>query len=191
MSRRYNPHSMTDKGILIEVPQLGIALAVLAGTPAASVANYIKGALVIDKTNGLVYQNTGTLASATWTLLGQAGGTLASLTVTDLTTTNHVVAASGLTTLGNLTNFALGTGSGTRIGTAANQKLAFYGETPIVQPASTGETAGSASLIANNNASSVYVTNVSTFNGNLGNKAYTLNDIVKILKTSGLAANSS
>ncbi|CAB4131042.1 hypothetical protein UFOVP124_52 [uncultured Caudovirales phage] len=40
-------------------------------------------------------------------------------------------------TLGDGSNFALGTTTGTRIGTATTQKLAFFAATPIVQPGST------------------------------------------------------
>lgn len=36
-------------------------------------------------------------------------------------------------TIANAKNLAFGTGTGTKIGTAASQKLAFYGATPIVQ----------------------------------------------------------
>jgi hypothetical protein len=42
-------------------------------------------------------------------------------------------------TLGDGSNFVLGTTSGSRIGTASTQKLAFYGATPIVQPGSTSD----------------------------------------------------
>lgn len=39
-------------------------------------------------------------------------------------------------------NLTLGTAVGTQIGTAANQKLAFFGKTPIVQPTLGAATAG-------------------------------------------------
>ena len=39
----------------------------------------------------------------------------------------HIVLADGL-------NIFISTGTGTRIGTAAGQKMAFYNSTPIVQP---------------------------------------------------------
>jgi len=42
-------------------------------------------------------------------------------------------------TLGDGSNFVLGTTSGSRIGTASTQMLAFYGATPIVQPGSTSD----------------------------------------------------
>lgn len=74
-------------------------------------------------------------------------------------------------------NIQLARGTGTEIGTAADQKLAFYGLTPLVQPSSTGETTG---------ASDVNVTNATTFNGNNGSTAYTILDVVKHLKNLGL-----
>ena len=39
-------------------------------------------------------------------------------------------------------NLTLGTSTGTQIGTAANQKIAFFGNTPIVQPTLGAATAG-------------------------------------------------
>ncbi len=39
-------------------------------------------------------------------------------------------------------NLTLGTATGTQIGTAANQKLGFYGATPVVQPTMGSATAG-------------------------------------------------
>ncbi len=48
-------------------------------------------------------------------------------------------------------NLTFGTSVGTQIGTAANQKLAFFGKTPIVQPAMGAATAGS-SYTANEQA---------------------------------------
>jgi hypothetical protein len=75
--------------------------------------------------------------------------------------------------------------TGTRIATAANQKLSFYDiATPIVQPSSVGETTGYSAVGGTN------VDHQDTFTGNLGTKAYTINDIVKHLKSLGLVASS-
>lgn len=41
-----------------------------AGTPTASISGFGKGALAVDTTNGKLFINTGTFASATWTLVG-------------------------------------------------------------------------------------------------------------------------
>ena len=48
--------------------QMGLEIYTSAGTPTASGA--AKGALVIDTTNAKIYQNTGTVASATWGSIG-------------------------------------------------------------------------------------------------------------------------
>ena len=48
----------------------GKFLSFYAGTPTASVSGYGKGALAVDTTNGKLYINTGTVSSATWTLVG-------------------------------------------------------------------------------------------------------------------------
>lgn len=45
-----------------------------------------------------------------------------------------IARGSGAINLSNSVNFVFGTGSGTKLGTATSQKLAFYGKTPIVQP---------------------------------------------------------
>jgi hypothetical protein len=48
----------------------GKFLSFYAGTPTASVSGYGKGALAVDTTNGKLYINTGTVSSATWTVVG-------------------------------------------------------------------------------------------------------------------------
>ncbi len=84
-----------------------------------------------------------------------------------------------------LNNGAVWTGNtgagGFQLMAAANQKMGFWGATPIVRPAGTGELVG---LLGN----AATVTNAANFNsnGNTGNAAYNLNDIVKALKTAGL-----
>jgi hypothetical protein len=92
---------------------------------------------------------------------------------------------SGNTTYADNANLVFNATTGTMIGTAANQKLGFYGATPVVQPAGAGEAAGAAGLQANNVATVTYVANTSNFSGNTGNAKYTINDIVKALKQAG------
>lgn len=82
-------------------------------------------------------------------------------------------------------NIVLGTTTGTKIGTAASQLLGFWNATPVVQPASTGELLG----LNGNAATAANATNMNS-NGNLGSKAYTFNDVVKMLKTAGILATS-
>jgi hypothetical protein len=49
---------------------------------------------------------------------------------------------TGSITLSNSVNIPLGTGAGTKIGTATTQKLGFFNATPIVQPAANADTSG-------------------------------------------------
>jgi hypothetical protein len=73
-------------------------------------------------------------------------------------------------------NFRFGTGTGTKIGTATTEKIAFWNATPIVQPT----TAVAAAAFVSNSGTTVHET--STFDG------YTLQQIVKALRNAGLLA---
>lgn len=61
------------------------------------------------------------------------------------------------------------------------QKIGFYGNTPVIRPASSGETAGFFTPGGGAN-----IRHDTTYTGNLGDKAYTISDIVKALKQLGL-----
>jgi hypothetical protein len=97
-----------------------------------------------------------------------------SVTLGDTTVTNTYLRGDiNLVEGGDL---VLGTTTGTKIGTAASQKLAFYGDTPIVQPdnliTSAAATHGSGQAVKDD----------STFGG------YTIGQIVTALQTLGLLA---
>ncbi len=98
---------------------------------------------------------------------------------------NCLIGTEGVSneTLADGGNTIVGTSTGSKIATNSNQKLAFWGATPIVQPAGSGELIG----ILNNAATNVNATNM-TSNGNTGTAAYSFNDVVKALKTAGLLA---
>ena len=73
-------------------------------------------------------------------------------------------------------NIVLSDSTGTKIGTTTTQKLAFYGDTPIVQPSTS---IASAAFVHN---SGTAVKEDSTFGG------YTIGQIVTALQTLGLLA---
>lgn len=103
---------------------------------------------------------------------------------TVLTAFNSAGAFGTFAGFADAVNIAVGTTTGTKIGTATTQKLAFFNSTPIVQPSSTGVTAGFTA------GAGAAVLDDSTFTGNVGSKAYTLGDIVAHLKNLGLIAAS-
>lgn len=91
---------------------------------------------------------------------------------------------TGDVTLSDSVNLILGSSSGTKIGTATSQKLSFFNNSPVVQPSSTGQTAG---FTAGGGSAAK---DDSTFTGGVGTKAYTTGDIVRHLKNLGLIASS-
>lgn len=89
----------------------------------------------------------------------------------------------GTMTIADAINIVLNATTGTKIGTATTQKIAFYNSTPVVQPAgaavtTAGFTAGSGAAVLVD----------STFTGNTGSTAYHISDIVANLKSLGLLA---
>jgi len=85
-------------------------------------------------------------------------------------------------TISDAGNMVLGTTTGTKIGTATTQKLGFFNKAPVVQPATTGTTTGFTQNVGTE------VRDDSTFTGNTGSAAYTIGDIVKAMKDTGLMA---
>lgn len=79
-------------------------------------------------------------------------------------------------------NIAVGTTTGTKIGTATSQKIGFYNATPVVQQATTGTSTGFTA------GAGTAVNDDSTFTGGTGSTAYRLSDIVLALKNLGLIA---
>lgn len=61
------------KGSAIELAGF-LSLVAYGGAPTNSVAGYAKGAIWVDTTNGLVYYNSGSTTSTTWTQMSYAGG---------------------------------------------------------------------------------------------------------------------
>jgi hypothetical protein len=115
-----------------------------------------------------------TNAATTRTNLGL--GQTNSVTFSSLTLSSDLTFGSG-------DNIVLSTTNGTKIGTATNQLLGFYNQTPIVQPSTTGVTTNGFTQGSGNN-----VHPNSTFTGGIGTNAYTISDIVAHLKSLGLIA---
>ena len=105
------------------------------------------------------------------------------LGATNAVTFSALTLSSDLT-LGSGDNIVLSTTTGTKIGTATNQLLGFYNQTPITQPSSTGVTTNG--FIGGGGGATVHPQ--STFTGGIGTNAYTISDIVAHLKSLGLIA---
>lgn len=78
-------------------------------------------------------------------------------------------------------NFAVGSTTGSMLGTAATQKLSFFGLAPTAQPTALGSTVGSSAA-----GTGSAVTVDSTFTGNYGTTQYTITDVIYALKKLGL-----
>lgn len=93
MSRAIRPHYGREASFLkiLYDDSQNCTFATFAGTPTASVAGFAVGAICLDSTNSLAYLNTGTAASATWTVLAISGQTIAALTITALTATTGTI----------------------------------------------------------------------------------------------------
>lgn len=174
------------------------------------------GAVTIDSTGVSITIGTGIANSITWysgatpcgtiytdgvaatgrlnLSAGSTGGTIGSTYLSLDNNTQQadlmggiIVAATGLATTlkGNLTlddgkNIVLNTTNGTKIATASGQKLGFWNATPVIRPSSAGDT----SIGAAGGANAVY--RDTTFTGGTGSTAYTIGDIVRALKLTGL-----
>ena len=62
-------------------------------------------------------------------------------------TLNGNITISGLVSLLDSTDVQLGTGAGTKIGTATTQKMGFYNATPVVQPTAVANATDASSVI--------------------------------------------
>ena len=67
-------------------------------------------------------------------------------------TTRLTVGTTGLFTIADALNIAVGTTTGTKIGTATTQKLGFFNATPVVQPTAVADATDAASVITQLNA---------------------------------------
>lgn len=102
------------------------------------------------------------------------------LTATSVAATGNV-ALTGHLTVTDAKNVVLDSTTGTKIGTATTQKLAFYNSTPVVQPAANTDTTTGAA----GSGTAVYL-NTTVTGG--GTAAYTLGGMCAALKALGLLA---
>jgi hypothetical protein len=138
---------------LHEVPSTTLNVAVAAGTVIAqdgttvSYAGTASQAITASTTKVLYLDGT-----ASWALTVAASYPtsphvkLATVvagasTITSITDNRQAFSVAG--TIADGVNLALGTSTGTEIGTSTSQKLGFYGKTPIVQPTMGAATASS------------------------------------------------
>lgn len=75
------------------------------------------------------------------TVKGSGGGSARDLVIKTDDTERLRFASTGLMTVADAHNIAVGSTTGTKIGTATTQKLGFWNATPIVQPASANQAA--------------------------------------------------
>lgn len=98
--------------------------------------------------------------------------------------TRSLIVTNAALAVGEGINLSFGPVTGSMIGDQPTDKIALWGNTPIVQPSSTGQTAGHTA------GAGAGVTVDSTFTGGTGTKAYTVGDLVRHLKAIGAIAAS-
>lgn len=141
---------------------------------------YLSDKIILVESNFVKVYTLAT-TTGTRTLARLMAESIGANTVYDADSSTAIIAfAANEVFLNDGVNLATDTTNGSKIASATSQKIGFWGKTPIVQPSSTGVTAGFTAGAGTN------VTDQSTFTGNTGSKAYTLGDIVFHLKTMGL-----
>ncbi len=104
----------------------------IAGTANEITASASVGAVTLSLPSALTFTSK-TVTGGTFTGIGAFAQTGA----VAFTTGTGVVTLNGAVTVADAKDFTFNTTTGTKIGTATTQKLAFFNSTPIVQPSST------------------------------------------------------
>jgi len=158
--RTWNVPLNGNCSILDALAAVGNLCVTTTETPSASLNVHVAAGSFV-KQDGTVGTYAGAvsqalLASARWVLYLDGTASWALMIASAYPTTPHVRLATVVTGSGAITsiadnrqcfmvcgtiadgvNWSFGSGVGTQVGTAATQKLGFYGATPIVQPGST------------------------------------------------------
>lgn len=153
-------------------------------TISSNYAIYSDGDIAINGTNGVVQQNYGNIFYRIATCrissnfsangdLGLYGNAVVGISINSVETARFT---STSLTFADSKNIIFNTGTGTKLGTATTQKLAFWNATPIVQPT----TAVTAATIVGGAGTTVKEDH--TFDG------YTIGQVVKALRNAGLLA---
>ena len=154
-------------GTLANLTRMAGTSTIKIGSTAGATSNaslYFNQAIPSVSNYGIIGNSTTTQMNAT-TTVGIAIGNTTQITYTSL-----------LEAYTNGVNISFGTSTGTKIGTATNQKIGFWNATPIVQP-TTAVTA--ATFTAN---TSGIANDTATFDG------YTIGQVVKALRNIGVLA---
>lgn len=161
----------------------GVASAQLTIQPGNTATYTVTGTfvatLLLETTtnNGQTWQPVVTLSSTQAATTLYVPGTYR-WSCTDFTSGTAVAAIADVlagTAIADGTNFSYGTSMGTRIGTAATQKLALWGVTPVVQPSGATQAAPAA-----------YVTGAFGLDSDV--KMHALYDLVVAMRTALVAA---
>ena len=163
--------------------EINISLAGAASTPPVSfTGSWFTGGTSTTTKPQVLIEPTGTTSTA-WSTNGTGlgvnapSGFLGNLLDLQLNGTRKWSFGTTALTVGDANDIAVGTTTGTKIGTATSQKLAFWDKTPVVQPTTS---ISEAAFVENSGGTAVNVD--STFGG------YTIQQVVEALQTLGLLA---
>lgn len=169
--------SVVVGGNTLSGTELGYVDGITPGTATASKA------LVLNASKGISTITTATITTLTAPTIKsgtlQASDGTAAATVAN--STGIITVSAGLA-MTEAKDIAVGTTTGTKIGTNAAQKLGFFNAAPVVQQNTTGTTTGFTA------GGGTAAKDDSTYTGDTGATAYTVGDVVRALKKLGFLA---
>jgi hypothetical protein len=129
--------TMTVGTTAIPFTQLNSATSVSAGTGISIAGNVITNTGVISLATPTGTIGTNAVAGTSTSAMRADGAPALSLAIAPTWTQPHTF--GGGVVMGDAKDIAAGTTTGTKIGTAANQKWGFFGATPVVQQANSSD----------------------------------------------------